>query len=238
VLLLFDIDGTLTIGGPGKTAFRIALEHTYGTSGPIVNHDFSGKTDPLLLRELLSAAGRAPHEIEAGRGRFWEAYLAELESHLATDPVTALPGVVRLIATLTERRDVFLGLVTGNVRAGAQLKLQSVGLWRHFPIGAFGCDREVRKELPPIALERARSHWGRTFRGEDAVVIGDTPRDVACGKAVGAATGAVTTGRFSATELERAGADRILPGFADLVAALAALLGSGHGGARPVGTHD
>lgn len=78
MLLLFDIDGTLTVGGPGKTAFRIALERTYGRAGPIVNHDFSGKTDPLLLRELLSAVGHDPHEIEAGRPRFWKVYLAEL----------------------------------------------------------------------------------------------------------------------------------------------------------------
>ena len=238
MLLLFDIDGTLTIGGPGKTAFRIALEHIYGTSGPIVNHDFSGKTDPLLLRELLGAAGRTPHEIEAGRGRFWKVYLAELESHLATDPVTVLPGVPELIGTLVERSDVFLGLVTGNVRAGAQLKLQSVGLWRHFPTGAFGCDHEVRNELPPIALERAGSRWSRTFRGADTVVIGDTPRDVACGKAVGAATVAVTTGRFSAAALQRAGADRVLPGFADVDAALGALLGSGLAGVRRVDAHD
>ena len=227
MLLLFDIDGTLTIGGPGKTAFRIALERTYGTAGPIVNHDFSGKTDPLLLRELLGPAGRTPREIESGRGRFWDVYLAELESHLATDPVTVLPGVPELIGTLAERPDVFLGLVTGNVRGGARLKLECAGLWDRFPVGAFGCDREVRDELPPVALERAVAHWGRPFVGEDAVVIGDTPRDVACGKAAGAATVAVTTGRFSAAVLERAGADRVLPGFADVDTALAAILDAG-----------
>ena len=224
MLLLFDIDGTLTIGGPGKTAFRVALESIYGTAGPIVNHDFSGKTDPLLLRELLSATGHSPREIEAGRSRFRERYLAELEVRVAADPVTVLPGVRELIGALAERGDVFLGLVTGNVRGGARLKLATAGLREHFPVGAFGCDHESRNELPHIALQRASAHWGRTFRGEDTVVIGDTPRDVECGKAVGAATMAVTTGRFSAAELERAGADRVLSGFADARAALAALL--------------
>jgi len=224
VLLLFDIDGTLTVGGPGKTAFRIALERTYGTAGPIVSHDFSGKTDPLLLRELLSAAGREPHEIEAGRTRFWKVYLAELEAHIGSDPVTVLPGVRELIGILAERDDVFLGLVTGNVHAGARVKLAAAGLWEHFPVGAFGSDHESRNALPHFALRRARAHWGRNFRGEDTVVIGDTPRDVECGRTAGAATVAVTTGRFSAEKLERAGADRVLPGFADVRGAMEALL--------------
>lgn len=224
MLLLFDIDGTLTIGGPGKAAFGAALKRTFGTAGPIVNHDFSGKTDPLILRELLTAAGHAPHQIQAGLPRFWDLYLAELEARIAADPVTVLPGVRELIGVLAERDDVHLGLVTGNVRGGAKVKLGSAGLWEHFPIGAFGCDHEVRDQLPPVALQRARAHWGRPFRAEDTVVIGDTPRDVACGKAVGAATVAVTTGRFSADALERAGADRVLAGFADARVARMAIL--------------
>jgi len=233
VLLLFDIDGTLTIGGPGKTAFRVALERIYGTAGPIADHDFSGKTDPLLLRELLSAAGHAPDEIEAGRARFWEVYLAELEARLAAEPVTVLPGVRELIDALERRGDVFLGLLTGNVRGGARLKLGAAGLWEHFPVGAFGCDHESRNELPHFALTRARAHWGRDFRREDTVVIGDTPRDVACGRAVGAVTVAVATGRFAAAELGRAGANRVLPGFADVRAAMEAILPR-QGGVGPV----
>ncbi len=221
MLLLFDIDGTLTIGGPGKAAFGVALERTYGTAGPIVNHDFSGKTDPLILRELLTAAGRPAGDIRAGLPRFWGLYLAELEARIQADPVAVLPGVRELLDALTARGDVHLGLVTGNIKGGARIKLGSVGLWEYFPIGAFGCDHEVRDELPPVALRRAEAHWRRPLRGEDTVVIGDTPRDVACGKAVGAATVAVTTGRFSAEALELAGADRVLPGFADVEAASA-----------------
>ena len=224
MLLLFDIDGTLTIGGPGKTAFGHALKRTYGTAGPIVNHDFSGKTDPLILRELLTAAGHTPREIQAGLPGFWDLYLVELEARIAADPVTVLPGVRELLDALADRNDVHLGLVTGNVRGGARVKLGSAGLWEYFPVGAFGCDHEVRDELPPVALQRARAQWGRPFRGEDTVVIGDTPRDVACGKAVGAATVAVTTGRFSAVALQSAGADRVLPGFEDVRAAMTAVL--------------
>lgn len=220
MLLLFDIDGTLTIGGPGKAAFGAALQSTFGTTGPLANHDFAGKTDPLLLRELLTAAGRDARDIEAGLPRFWELYVAELEARIDAEPVTVLPGVRELIGALAARDDVFLGLVTGNVQAGARLKLQSAGLWHHFAIGGFGSDHEARNELPRFALERASAHWGRSFRGRDAVVIGDTPRDVECGKVIGAATVAVATGRFSLAALRATGADRVLTGLAGTRAAI------------------
>ena len=224
LLLFFDIDGTLTSGGPAKAAFHAALDATFGTVGPIAGHDYSGKTDPLILRELLTAPGQVGPEVEAAIPVFRKRYVSELEARIRDEPVTALPGVRRLIAALAARTDVFLALVTGNVREGARLKLLSAGMWQHFPVGAFGCDHEARNELPPIALERARAHWGRDFRAEDTVVVGDTPRDVECARSIGAATVAVTTGRFSAAELERAGAERVLSGFADLRGSLAALL--------------
>ncbi len=223
MLLLFDIDGTLTRGGPAVTAFRLALEHTYGTAGPVGEYDFAGKTDPRILRDLLTAAGLAPDEIDRGLPRFWVRYLAELEARIGADPVTVLPGVRRLIGELAARDDVFLGLVTGNVAGGARLKLGSAGLWHHFPVGGFGSDHEVRNELPQVALNRASRHWGRAFNGEESVIIGDTPRDMECARAVGAATVAVTTGRFSSAALREAGADRILPDFSDTAATIEAL---------------
>ncbi len=223
MLLLFDIDGTLTRGGPAVTAFRIALEHTYGTAGPVGEYDFAGKTDPRILRDLLGAAGLAPDEIARGLPRFWVRYLGELEARIATEPVTVLPGVHTLIAELAVRNDVFLGLVTGNVADGARLKLGSAGLWHHFPVGGFGSDHEVRNELPQVALDRASRHWGRAFNGRESVIIGDTPRDMECARAVGAATVAVTTGRFSSAELRAAGADSVLPDLSDTAATVEAL---------------
>ena len=223
MLLLFDIDGTLTIGGPAKEAFHVALEATYGAVGEIANHDFAGKTDPLIMRELLSAAGYAGRDIEAGTPAFRERYVAELEARIGDEPVTVLPGVRALIGALAARDDVFLALLTGNVKGGARLKLQSAGLWHHFPVGAFGSDHESRNKLPRVALKRAAVQWGQDFTGRDTVVIGDTPRDVKCAGAIGAATVAVATGRFSSAQLREAGADRVLPGFSDVEAAIEAL---------------
>ena len=227
MLLLFDIDGTLTLGGPARAAFAVALERTFGAAGPVFDHDFSGKTDPLITRELLTQAGLPPRDIEAGMPRFRRRYVTELEARIGAHPVTALPGARSLIGALANRDDVFLGLVTGNLEGGARLKLRSAGLWDRFPVGAFGSDREDRNELPAIALRRAAAHWGRPFHGEETVVVGDTPLDVACGRAVGAATVAVATGRFTIPELAAAGADRVLPDFADVEAALEAILSAG-----------
>jgi len=228
MLLLFDIDGTLVTGGPARTAFRMAMEAIFGTAGPIDRHDFAGKTDTLTLRELLTAAGheptRSPIELPHFPA-FCARYEAELENRIGAHPVTRLPGVSRLIDRLAARDDVHLGLVTGNIDCGARLKLTSAGLWHRFPIGAFGSDHESRNLLPEVALERAAAHWGRAFRSRDTVIIGDTPRDVECGKAVGARTVAVATGPLSCTELEEAGADRVLADFSDTEAALEALMG-------------
>ncbi|MGI9626619.1 MAG: HAD family hydrolase [Longimicrobiales bacterium] len=215
MLFLFDIDGTLTRGGPAKDAFQLGLEEAFGTAGPIDDHDFSGKTDPQIVRELMTRAGKTPDEIEEHTETVWEVYLGELELRIADDPVTVLPGVRDLVEALDARSDVYLALVTGNLERGARLKLGSVGLADFFPVGGFGSDHEVRNELPPVALGRASDHWGRSFQGPEAVVIGDTPRDVGCGKAVGAVTVTVATGRFSMDELVRTEPDLALSDFAD-----------------------
>ncbi len=223
MLLLFDIDGTLVSGGPAKAAFRVALEETFGTAGPIDGHDFAGKTDPQIARELLTAAGVPARDLEAGRERFRGRYRAELERRIVSEPMTPLPGVRRLVEALADDARAFLGLVTGNLKEGARLKLDSVGLWRRFPVGGYGSDSEVRNELGPLAVRRAAAHWEMAFDAAEVVIVGDTPRDVECGKAAGATTVAVATGRFSASQLRRAGADRVLEDFADTGRAIEAL---------------
>lgn len=209
-LVLFDIDGTLLTGGPAKGAFRMALQEVYGTTGPIESWEFSGKTDPQIARELLEAAGLKSPEIEGGLDRLWEVYLAEMERRLPEDPTRILPGVRTLLDALMEQEEVALGLVTGNVSGGARLKLDPVGLAGRFPVGAFGSDHEIRNELPGIAMRRARERWGISFAPGATVIVGDTPRDVECGRHHGTRTLAVATGRFTAAELRRTGADAVV----------------------------
>ena len=211
MLLLFDIDGTLTRGGPAKEAFQLGLETVFGTAGPIDDLDFSGKTDPQIARELMTRTGMGGKELEAGLEALWTAYLEELARRLPAEPVEVLPGIGELIPQLHERDGVWLGLVTGNHERGARLKLGSAGLSDFFPVGGFGSDHEERGRLPVFAIDRAARHWSRPFEATETVVIGDTPRDVACGKAVGACTVAVATGRFSMSELALESPDLVLP---------------------------
>jgi phosphoglycolate phosphatase len=224
-LILFDIDGTLVTGGPAKGAFQLALETVYGTTGPIESWEFSGKTDPQIARELLRAAGLEDARIDEGLPGLWAAYLVELERRMPGEPTRSLPGVHPLIDTLEAEGNWGLGLLTGNVAPGAELKLGPVGLAGRFTVGAFGSDHEVRNELPAIAMTRARDFWGVSFEPDRVVVVGDTPRDVECGRAHGTRTVAVATGRYEAAELEAAGADVVLEDLTDTRAVVRAFRG-------------
>lgn len=223
-LLLFDIDGTLVRGGPAKGAFHEALEAVFGTAGPIQGHSFSGKTDPQIARELLEAAGFSSGEIDAGLPALWEAYLSRMAERLPSTPMEIIPGVVELLEHLGGMGGVALGLLTGNVAEGARLKLGSVGLMSHFPIGGYGSDSEIREDLPAFAMERAAENWGLAFHPQAVVVIGDTPRDVACGRFAGTRTMAVATGRYDVAALEETGADHVLQDMVDLDRTVEALL--------------
>ena len=208
-LALFDVDGTLVRGGPAKDAFRVALVETFGTAGAIEGHEFSGKTDPQIARELLTGAGLSDFEVDRGFPTLWSRYLEEMERLLPDRPLQLLPGVTELLDALESRGDVALGLLTGNIAPGARLKLGSVGLADRFPVGGFGSDHEIRDRLPPVALQRAREHWGISFAPDAVVVIGDTPRDVACGRAGGHRTVAVATGRIPRRVLEETDAHHL-----------------------------
>ena len=223
-LILFDIDGTLTRGGPAKVAFETAMVETYGTAGAVESYDFSGKTDPQIARELLMAAGLEDAVIDAGFAGLWDRYIGEIESHISENPMRLLPGVASLVEALDSEPDVALGLVTGNIIRGARVKLGSVGLSEYFEVGAYGSDHEVREYLPAIALERAFEAWGVRFPPESAVIVGDTPRDVECGKHVGARTVAVATGRSPREQLGATGADAIFDDFSDVASVIEALL--------------
>ena len=226
-LLLFDIDGTLVAGGPAKQAFHVAMLATYGTAGPIETHEFSGKTDPQIARELLREDGLSDAEIDHGLPRLVERYLSELETRLPDVPMRVLPGVETLMTALTDvalAPQIGLGLVTGNVAGGADLKLRGPRLRDPFLIGAFGSDSEERNHLPGLALERARRHWSTDFAAERVWVIGDTPRDVECGQAHGLRTLAVATGNFSAEVLEATGADAVVEDFSDTSAVIDLLM--------------
>jgi len=225
-LLLFDIDGTLVWGGPAKGAFELAMKRVFGTAGPIGGHDFSGKTDPQIARELLELAGVEGDTIDSGFDDLWSEYLGELESRLMDRPMDVLPGVRPLLEELSGMDDVALGLLTGNIVEGARLKLGSVGLAEHFSVGGYGSDSEKRDDLPAVAMKRAAQTYGRVFPPSSVVVVGDTPRDVGCGKHQGTLTVAVATGWHDAETLAACGPDHVLDDLSDLDESIRTLVGT------------
>ena len=223
-LLLFDIDGTLIWGGPAKDAFTVAMVETFGTAGDIENFSFAGRTDPEIARGLLASTGMPPEEVERGFPELWRRYLGYLEARLPGHPVDVLPGVPALLDALSAEEGIGMGLLTGNILPGAQLKLGSAGLLGHFQIGSYGSDHEVRNELPAIALSRARETWGVDFDPQHVVIVGDTPRDVSCAQREGLRSLAVATGHFDSESLRKTGADAVVEDFTDTDAIVSLLV--------------
>ena len=226
-LILFDVDGTLIrCGRQVRPIFAGAMEEVFGTCGPLDAYDFSGKTDRQIVLELLGGTGMEPDQVLPDLPRMRDLYLAALEERLDRRLMEVLPGVEALLAELAAHPDVHLGLLTGNWRRGAEIKLSRFGLERYFPFGAFADDAVERNDLPPVALERAARAVGRDFAPRDTLIVGDSPRDVECARAHGLHVLAVATGWTSAEHLRRAGADRVVDSLAGLTDELA-------GGAPP-----
>ena len=227
-LVLFDIDGTILLSaGAGRRAIHAAFTDHGVDLAPARGIRFDGKTDPQIVMEILAAAGHAEPEEPARIAGVLERYVSHLVRDLAESVgrTRVMPGIPALLDALEADAGVVLGLLTGNVLPGARLKLQAAGLDpARFLVGAFGSDHARRGELPAIAAERARPHFGRTPSGPEVVIIGDTPADVRCGEGIGARTIAVATGGYGVEELRAAGADVVFADFSEVGAALEAIL--------------
>ncbi len=191
-ICLFDIDGTLLAsGGAGKAALEASLVEGFGVT---LNSDvpYSGRTDRAIARDLLRA-----HDIEPTDTN-WEkllnGYLCRLPECLNLHQGRVLPGIWELLKTLKIRGDVVLGLLTGNVRAGAKVKLGHFGLFEYFGLGGFGDRHFDRDDVAREAFLAVQEHLASPVSGDDIWVIGDTPLDIQCARAIGAKVAAVATG--------------------------------------------
>ena len=210
-LILFDVDGTLVeCGRQVREILSATLEEVYGTTGSVDRLDFAGRTDPGILLDVLTDAGLAERDILDRIPEVRARYAARLERDLDRRCMRLLPGVAAHLESLARRKDVVLGLVTGNREPGARTKLSRFDLNRFFDFGAFGCDAVNRADLPPVALERAERITGRRFRPEETLIVGDTIHDISCARAHGIPVLAVATGRTPAETLREGGADRVV----------------------------
>jgi len=199
-LLLFDIDGTLIhSGGAGVHALKSAFKERFGIDDDLRDIEIAGMTDSGIVVSILNK-----HKIPSTNenvSAFLDSYVHFLSLELPRRKGKLLPGVLELLERLKSRQHLVLALLTGNVSRGAQLKLEHYGVWHFFEFGAFADDHRDRNRLGPFARARAKEKHGREFSASEIDVIGDTPRDIACGKALGARTVAVATGTWNRDRL-------------------------------------
>ena len=202
-LVLFDIDGTLVhTGGAGGKAFAKTFTNEFNAVDGIERLKFAGRTDTSLVREFFGL-----HQIEPtpqNFERFFERYVFWLDHILRDSKTEVCPGVWEFIhAVQTLPQVPLLGLLTGNIRLGAEIKLRHFNLWNAFQTGAFADDHEERDQIAAVAHQRGSRILGTELRGDEVVVIGDTPLDIRCARAIGARALAVATGGAKLAELKQ-----------------------------------
>lgn len=223
-LFLFDIDGTLILsGGAGESALNAAMAERFGVADGLAGITLAGNTDSGIAHEMLEKAGLAP--TPENLTALLDAYLHHLKDQIPLHKGRVLPGIIVLLDRLAARDDCVVALLTGNLARGAKIKLSHYGVWEYFEFGAFADDHHDRNELGPFARARAREKHGEEFPPSQIYVIGDTPRDIACGKAFGARTVAIATGTYSRADLLAHEPDFVFDDFSDTDAVLAALCG-------------
>ena len=227
-LLLWDIDGTLVQAGPlGSEVFDLAVADVLGEA-PDDRVAMSGKTDPLIVTEQLALLGVEPDP------EILEAILDRLVTRLAgvadrlPEQGRACPGIAELLTALAGVPGVASGVLTGNLRPNARVKLAAFGLDHlvDFELGAYGSDDIDRNALVPIALDRVIKTLGSEVPAEASWVIGDTPRDLECARVGGVRCLLVATGRYGIDELAALGPDAVLPDLTDTAAAVELLTGA------------
>ena len=218
-LILFDIDGTLMdSGGAGTKSMNLAFEDLFSVRSAFRGIPMAGKTDIQIMKEGLTKHGL---DSENGNvGLLCDAYVKRLRTEIGTSKKHLKPGIGESLRTLSGMEHISLALLTGNVQAGARIKLDSLGVGSFFPFGAFGDDDEDRNKLLPVAVGRFRNLYRRGIDYRDCIVIGDTPRDVECAKIYGAYAVAVATGPYAYDTLLASGADVVLKNISEMDSSL------------------
>jgi phosphoglycolate phosphatase-like HAD superfamily hydrolase len=221
-LFLFDIDGTLLAsGGAGIRALEAATLDVFGTKA-LDGVEIAGRTDSSIARQLFARHGQ--EATPENTARFFDGYLSHLAAFLPQVQGSLLPGVIALLDALKARTDCVLALLTGNLERGAHLKLTHYGVWHYFEFGAYADDHHDRNELGPVAQSRAKERLGLEFSPEDIFVLGDTPHDVSCARAIGAKAVAIATGRHTRRQLAECEPDFLFDDLSDVDSVLRSLL--------------
>jgi phosphoglycolate phosphatase-like HAD superfamily hydrolase len=225
-LVLFDVDGTLTRTDNGYIPFNQAILQTFGIAGDIRSVVPDGNTDPRIVEEIFA---RAKVEVAIAIEHFQE-FAINLQVKYAnalqngTMAIRALPGVIELLRSLSDNEAFDQGVVTGNFKVTARVKLEAAGLSSYLRLGAYGCDSPHRPDLPAIARERWQQFTGKPIPPEQCVIVGDTPKDLEAARVNKMKCILVGTGRYPMEELIYSEPDACLPDLSDTAAVVKLLL--------------
>jgi phosphoglycolate phosphatase len=225
-LVLFDIDETMIYSdGVGRRAMEAALKQVFGNSIDASACSMSGKTDPQICYELVSKAGWTRSDISEHLPFTFKIYVELLEKEIERAGRFGVHhGVVELLEELVARPECHLGLLTGNIEAGARLKLKPLDLNSYFVFGAFGSDSADRMDLPLFAHRRAEEFFGKDFDRNEIVIIGDAVNDVLCARGYGVRCIITATGKTPKQTLADLNPDYLFDSLADTQMVLEAIL--------------
>ncbi len=208
-LVLFDIDKTLIKSSRGhRGAFSEAFKTVYGVDSTIDVISYHGMTDQQIIVEVLKKNGLDEQKIKSKLKECMKIMIESFNKTIDTDNIIVLDGVSELLEEL-DKRNILMGLVTGNLEPIAKAKLKKVGLNRYFKVGGFGSDDMNRTNLVKLAIKRAEG-FDFNYDNGNIFLVGDTPLDIKAGKEAGVITIGVTTGIYSKEDLKNANADFIL----------------------------
>jgi phosphoglycolate phosphatase len=225
-LVLFDIDETMiSSDGAGRRAISRVLNEHYQIEPHHMNIPMSGKTDPQILTEIMTASQMPMHEISDAIPKVIDQYLDLLQEEIVASKYYIVhDGVYMLLEAIAAHPAMYLGLLTGNVERGARMKLDHFDLNKHFELGAYGSDSANRLDLPAVAVERAKQLFKIHFRPDEVVIIGDSVNDVLCAKGYNAKCIAVNTGKTSWEDLEHSNPEYLFKSLSDTQSVMDAIL--------------
>ena len=200
---------------------RLAVQDMFGVENGLEGVEIAGRTDQLITQNVFKKFG--VEWTPEGATEFLDLYLRHLAAELPRKKGRLLPGIIELLEALKSRPGVALALLTGNLERGAQIKLTHYGVWDYFEFGAYADDHADRNRLGPFAQARARERHGVEFPPERIFVLGDTPHDITCGRAIGAKTVAIATGGFTREQLAAHEPDFLFDDLGDVLGVMAAL---------------
>lgn len=223
--VLFDIDGTLlNCNRAGRHSLMQASHDVFGTAGRMERIDFQGKTDPVILHESLSIMGYDEEKIQESIGALKQKYFQYLGENIRRFDVELKPGIMEILDETGTAENIITGILTGNFKESASIKLKSHGLNRFFEVGIYGDDGITRNDLPPVARERIKETKGLDIEYTNMIIIGDTVYDIDCAKNVGALSIAVGTGWAEKEDLINRGPDYYFDDLSDTEAVMDIIL--------------